>query len=71
MYICQWIMNLAKWRQVKIFQYSCLNPLIPPEGICIWILTAYFFIHPIILTFLQEKFSDLFNSKMINLSVVM
>lgn len=46
MYICQWIMNLAKWRQVNMFQYSCLNPLIPPEGICIWILASCFFIHP-------------------------
>lgn len=51
-------MILAKWRQVNMFQYTCLNPLILPEGICIWILI----IHPsyntyfIILTFSPGEF---------------
>lgn len=75
MCICQWLVILAKWRLVNMFQYSCLNPLILPEGMCIWILTAYFSSNKyntcFILIFLQENFSNLFNTRAINLLVVM
>jgi len=52
-----------------MFQYLCLVPLIFPEGICVWILGAYFFIHLLIFIFHQENFSNLFNNKGINLLV--
>lgn len=67
--ICQWITILAKWRHISMLQYPCLVPRIVPEGICIWILAVYFFIHLLIFIFHQENFSNLFNTKLINLIV--
>lgn len=37
------------------------------EGICVWILAAYFFIHLLMFIFHQENFSNLFNTKRVNL----
>lgn len=66
MCVCQWIIILAKWRCISTFQYPCLVPLIFPEGICIWILAAYFFIHLLIFIFHQENFSNPFSTSSIS-----
>lgn len=60
---------LAKWRDIGMFQYPGLVPLLFPERICTWILAASFFIRLVIFIVHKHNFSNLFSSKVIKLSL--